>query len=192
MNVNVERDKKASQLTDLLLSRDDFQDDVKRMRKAWFIPEGGLKTPEEYIEWQDNYMVLEEVDTSFKKSISTVFIKPGRYGLNAPAWKPLLHYILKGEVPHNINGSAPVIVQVPGRYSGKAEYSMKIYEHTTEAEVRKAFGEFKASHFKDRRQQLIPAVKLEKMKRAQELKNNGLSWKQVAETVNAELGGTLT
>ena len=68
---------------------------------------------------------------------------------------------------------------------------MRFYEHTTEAEIRKAFNSYKSVHLKDTRQQLITKTKLQKMQLAYELKESGMKWKQVADTVNSELGGSL-
>lgn len=191
MNVNEERNKKAEQLTQLLLSRTDFQDDIKQMRKTWLIPDNGLKTGQEHEDWYNSVNVHRDIDAIFKRSITKTFIKSDKYGLSSASWKPLLHYIMDGKVPHSFNGALPSITQTPDKNTGKVIYSMRFYEHTTEAEIRKVFGDFKTTNLKDKRQQLIPALKLKKMKRAKELRDTGMTWKEVASTVNEELKGSL-
>lgn len=191
MNVNEERNKKAKQFTQILLSRKDFQNDVKITRKSWQIPEGGMKTGQEHADWVDNTMATSEVYPHFTKDITKRFIKSGKYGLSAAAWKPLLHYILDAKVPRNFNGALPVVIRTPEKNSGGITYSMRFYEHTTEAEIRKAFGDFKAANLRDKRQQLIPELKLKKMQRAYELRESKMAWKQIASVVNQELGGSL-
>lgn len=191
MNVYEERNKKAEQLTQLLLSRTDFQDDIRQLRKEWLIPDDGLKTGQEHEDWYNSVNVHRDIDAFFKRNITKTFIKSDKYGLSSASWKPLLHYIMDGKVPNNFNGALPSITQTPDKNTGKVVYSMRFYEHTTEAEVRKVFGDFKTANLKDNRQQLIPALKLKKMQRANELRENGMSWKEVALTVNKELKGSL-
>ncbi len=191
MDVYEERSKKAVQVTQILLLRTDFQDDIKQIRKKWHIPNSGLKTGQEHEDWYSSINVHRDIDAFFKKDINKTFIKSDKYGLSSNSWKPLLHYILDGKVPHNFNGTLPSITQTPEKNTGKMLYAMQFYEHTTEAEVRKVFGDFKKSNLKDKRQQLIPTLKLQKMQRANELRNSGMPWEQVAEAVNTELGGSL-
>ena len=191
MNVNEKRGKKASQFVELLLSRDDFKADVGRLRAAWHIPKDGLTTGKEHEDWYNMYNVHHDIDAQFKHDISKTFIKSNKYGLAATSWRPLLHYVMENKVPANFNGALPVITQTPDKHSGRPIYTMQFYEHTTESEVRNAFGKFKAQNLNDKRQQLIQAPLLEKMQLAQKFREDGMTWRQVASGVNEALGGSL-
>ena len=193
MNVHEERNKKAEQLTQLLLSRRDFQEDVARLRKNWAITPGGFSDSEARKIWYDQYNSISNgvIDSDFKKYIVKLFIKSEKYKLTSEAWKPLLHYIVNGQANELFSGVLPKVTVQKQKRSNMPVYTMTFYEHTTEAEVRKVFGDFKTTNLKDKRQQLIPALKLKKMQRAKELRDTGMTWKEVASTVNKELKGSL-
>ncbi len=177
--------QKAWQFTELLLARTDFQKDVEKFRDKWKCPweQPGAELPDEEAQrkWKDERGL----------AMAEVFISSGKYNLDAYAWFPLLSYIDNGSTSLPFMGVMPVVNRVTDDARGISWYEMRFYDHTTEEEVRSAFNTYKAAYIKDRRRQLIPDLKLKKMKRAYELRKGGLPWKQVADIVNAELGGTL-
>lgn len=186
MNVNDDeklspKEQKAWQFTELLFARTDFQNDVEKFRNEWQLPIGGFTDDDKESEWRN----------ARSRELTRVFIERGKYSLDSAAWHPLLTYIETGTTSIPLMGVLPRVSITVDEVARNPVYRLRFYEHTTEDEIRHAFNSYKAVHLKDKRQQLIPALKLKKMQRANELRNSGMPWKQVAETVNKELGGSL-
>ena len=161
MNVNEnDREAKAWQFTELLLTRTDFQKDVEDFRQKWQVPKDGFSDDKSRREWErerDYQLVMD-------------FVRSGKYGLNSSSWRPLLTYITTGGTTLPLIGVLPrVTIKVDERTRDPAYY-MRFYEHTTEAEIRRAFNSYKSVHLKDTRQQLIRKIKRQKMQRAYELR----------------------
>lgn len=186
MNVN-DNDKlspkaqKAWQFTELLLARTDFQKDVEKFRHDWRVPVSGFASKDEEWEWKK----------ARSRSLVQVFIEPHAYNLDSASVNPLMTYIETGSTTIPLMGILPRVSITVDEISRNPVYRIRFYEHTTEDEIRQVFNAYKRVHLKDKRQQLIPALKLKKMQRANELRDNGMAWKQVAKTVNDELGGSL-
>lgn len=173
--------QKAWQFTELLLARTDFQKDVEKFRHDWQVPVGGFASKDEEWEWKNTR----------SRSLVQVFIEPRKYNLDSMCKYPLLAYIETGSTTVPLMGILPQVSITVDEISRNPVYRIRFYEHTTEDEIRQVFNAYKKVHLKDKRQQLIPALKLKKMQRANELRDNGMAWKQVAKTVNDELGGSL-
>lgn len=173
--------QKAWQFTELLLARNDFQHEVEKFRSEWQLPISGFTDEDSEREWKN----------ARSRDLIRVFVEPGKYNLDSVAWQPLLAYIETGTTSIPLMGIQPQVSITVDEINRNPVYRMRFYEHTTEDEIRHAFNSYKAVHLKDKRQQLIPALKLKKMKRANELRDTGMAWKEVASTVNTELGGSL-
>jgi hypothetical protein len=186
MNVNDDeklspKAQKAWQFTELLLARNDFQKAVEEFRKEWQVPASGFASKDDEWKWKK----------ARSRSLVQVFIEPHTYNLDSASVNPLMTYIETGSTTIPLMGTLPRVSITVDEISRNPVYRIRFYEHTTEDEIRQVFNAYKKVHLKDKRQQLIPTLKLKKMQRANELRDTGLAWKEVATTVNTELGGTL-
>lgn len=186
MNVNYydslrPKAQKAWQFTELLFARTDFQKDVEKFRKDWQLPAGGFVNEDEERKWKN----------ARSRNLVQVFIEPRTYNLDSMCSYPLLAYIETGSTTIPLMGILPQVSITIDEISRNPVYRIRFYEHTTEDEIRQVFNSYKRVHLKDKRKQLIPALKLKKMQRANELRETGMAWKQLAMTVNKELGGSL-
>lgn len=185
------RGARSKQFTAILITREDFQSDVQAMRDKWGIPPEGFATNEDAELWLAQYEDARATEKKFIDDLSETFIRSGKYNLGSVSWHPLKLYILTNDKNGSFSGLLPKVVLTRDEHSGEAQYNLRFYGHTTEAEMRQAFNSFKASAFPDKRPRLIAPVKLKKMQMAYELRSGGMAWKQVAETVNNKLGGNL-
>lgn len=180
MNEN-DRQVKAWQFTKLLLARTDFQNDVENFRKEWQEPKGGFSDNKSRREWERKR----------DRELALVFTRTHKYGLYATSLQPLLIYITTGKTQFPFIGVLPKVTIRVDENSRNPEYLLRFYEHTTEAEIRHAFNTYKSVHIKDKRQHSIADTKLKKMIRANELRQSGLKWKEVATILSNEFNDNL-
>ena len=180
-NYSSDRAKKSLQFTELLVARSDFQKEINEFRQEWQLPTDGFNDTTSEKDWHE----------ARKEQAVEVFIRSDKYKLGSASWRPLLKYIDSDEITAPFIGISPQVLMRPDEVTMRPTYLLRFYEHSTEEEIRQAFNRFKQYNLKDKRQQLIPALKLKKMKRANELRDTGMAWKEVAKTVNTEFGGSL-
>lgn len=194
MNENVEvingDDKKSSlqretaigQREKLLLSRYDFQTDIKTIRKKNNVPIEGFREMSDFDNW-----FLGGFAENLQKDIRSLYLNKN-YDLSKVASWGLYCYVcfndLKGA---SLYGVYPHVRPVKSfQRKSQGAYALFFYDHTTEAEIRSVFNNFKKNHLEDKRQHTIADLKLKKMIRANQLRQSGLKWKEVASVLSDE------